>query len=312
MSVNAKKFLWVGKLDRFLKTHWNQRQRLLLGYSGGGDSKALLYGLMELGFKELDVVHVNHGWRKESGAEAALLQKEVEGLGLRFHGFVCSPSSKGNKEEEARDQRLSFFQTLFDTENYQAIFLAHHLEDLGETVLKRIFEGSHLPSLGGMDETSLIGTLQVWRPLLSVEKLELTRFLEARELSPIDDATNRDPQFLRARLRGEVFPFLQQTFKKKITNNLFLLANRSFELKEYLDKKTEGVPISCTPSGVSVDLSELETIEARHLVTKLLKQAKISLHRTQLENLLLWATIKKRSFISDRVYVEGGKIFINR
>ena len=56
---------------------------LLLGYSGGPDSKALLYLLLELrshfNFK-LHLAHVDHGWRAESQNEAEILRKEADAL----------------------------------------------------------------------------------------------------------------------------------------------------------------------------------------------------------------------------------------
>ena len=75
-------------LKDFLKSKNVSSQPILIGYSGGCDSKALLYLSLEcsLLFKfPLYVAHIDHGWREESKQQAKALQKEVEELGLPFY-----------------------------------------------------------------------------------------------------------------------------------------------------------------------------------------------------------------------------------
>ncbi len=136
----------------FLQNRWDGTSPLLLGYSGGPDSKALLYALLEAGVRSLHLAHVDHGWRAESGEEAALIQQEARKLGLICHVHRLTEKKEGNLEEQARLARLRFFRKLFEEIPFQALLLAHHAGDLAETVLKRLFEGAHLCSLGGMSE----------------------------------------------------------------------------------------------------------------------------------------------------------------
>ena len=54
-------------VSSFLKTHKSDRP-LLIGFSGGPDSLALLHTLLSLK-ENIAIAHVDHGWREESGEE---------------------------------------------------------------------------------------------------------------------------------------------------------------------------------------------------------------------------------------------------
>lgn len=134
----------------FLFVHWDRKKPLLLGYSGGPDSKALLYALLECDARP-HLAHVDHGWREESRAEAEECRAEAIKLGLPFHTIRLDIPKK---EDAARIARFSFFQSLYRTGPFQALLLAHQADDLAETVLKRTLEGAHLAFLGGMEAAS--------------------------------------------------------------------------------------------------------------------------------------------------------------
>jgi tRNA(Ile)-lysidine synthase len=290
--------------EQFLNVHWDQKRPLLLGYSGGPDSKALLYALIECGVKP-HIAHVDHGWREESREEADCLKKEAEHLNCPFFTIRLNIEKT---EDAARKARLTFFSSLMD--NYAALLLAHQADDLAETVLKRILEGAHLPHLGGMEPVSEQNGMKIWRPLLNVRRSEILQFLNDRSLTPLIDSSNFDPAYLRARMRSEIFPFLNQAFGKETTENLTLLSERAYELKQYLDRQVASAPIYQGPWGTLVDLSGLETIEQRHLLQKIGKP----LSRDHLETLLQWlkngAKSKQLILKTKKILVDGGRVCI--
>jgi len=107
----------------------------------------------------------------------------------------------------------------------QALLLAHQMDDLAETVLKRIFEGAGIFSWTAMQECSLFEGMNLWRPLLSLSKKGLLDFLKAKDLTYyIVDYTNLDPKFLRGRMRTEIFPYLEGLFGKNIVSSLCALS----------------------------------------------------------------------------------------
>jgi tRNA(Ile)-lysidine synthase len=298
----------------FLARHWDGRRPLLLGYSGGPDSKALLYALREAGCGALHIAHVDHGWREESAKEAAGLKDEAEKLGLPFHSIRLEPPRTQNKEDLARKARLSYFRTLFDAIPFQALLLGHHADDLAETALKRVFEGAHLPFLGGMEPISRLEGMEVWRPFLHIRKREIFQFLSSRRLAPLLDATNRDPSFLRSRMREETIPLIAQSFGKEIVENLSCLSERASELKKYLDRRIASCAVRRGVWGAAVRSAGVERIELRHLLQKMAGEEGVVLPRTVLEPVLDWAEEKapyRKIFCQQKwVIVRGEWIFL--
>jgi tRNA(Ile)-lysidine synthase len=261
------------QLIKTIRTKWDGKSPLLLGYSGGPDSKALLYALLEANIGPLHVAHVDHGWREESGREAEELRLEAASLGVEFHlhrltdkRVIDKPVS--NLEEKGRLARIRFFRSLFDQIPFQALLLAHHAGDLAETSLKRVFEGARLCSLGGMTQYGVLEGMNVWRPFIHTPKADLLQFLQVRGLKGLVDRTNEDPRFLRGRLRTEIIPFLETSFGKKISSNLQVLSERSYELKTFLDGQIQPLWDSRVqgPWGWCVDLTGVDRVIQRHLL----------------------------------------------
>jgi tRNA(Ile)-lysidine synthase len=289
--------------QEFLRVHWDQTKPLLLGYSGGPDSKALLYALLECGVKP-HLAHVDHGWRKESLDEAQEIKDEAQKLGCPL--FSHRLQGVDQTEDAARCARFAFFSSL--SPNYAALLLAHHANDLAETVLKRVLEGAHLAHLGGMQPVSQQYGMHVWRPFLHTKREEILSFLENRGIKAFSDPSNFDPKYLRSRMRGEIFPFLNEKFGKNIDQNLALLSQRAFELKAYLDQKIQAHPVQKGPWGTIALLAGLCPIEKTHLLQKIARAESIVLSRALLETILSWVNAKQRSKV---LSVQSRKILVD-
>ncbi len=220
----------------FLKIHHEERKPVLVGFSGGPDSLALLHLLMDC-CCDLHVAHVDHGWRAESGEEADKLSRYVEELKLPFH--LRRLQNIPMKEGAAREARLSFFQELYVKLGCQAVALGHQGDDQSETVLKRVLEGASLTALKGIMAVSTLQGMQLWRPLLTVDKKSLMTWLEKRGLEPIEDRTNLDPRYLRGRMRTSILPELESHFGKEVSENLRRLGDSAGELGEYLARQLQ-------------------------------------------------------------------------
>lgn len=299
---------FMKRVQEFLSKHHDGKSPVLLGYSGGPDSKALLYSLVDWGKNFLHVAHVDHGWREESAEEASKIGKEMEELRIPFYSIRLEKLARRNKEALAREERFSFFRSLFAKNPFQALILGHHADDLAETLLKRIFEGAHLPLLGGMNRVAVWDQMPIWRPLLPVKKKDILAFLDTHGLQPFLDATNQDPSYLRSRLRMETIPFLERSFGKNIFDNLCLLSERSQELKLYLDQKIRDCKIQREDWGVAVCCQGFERLERRHLLQKIGLQEGLALPRTILEPVLDWVDDtreRKKIYFQSKWIVSG-------
>ncbi len=118
----------------------------------------------------------------------------------------------------------------------KGVFLAHHADDQAETVLKRIFEGATFAKLRGLTPKKQIGEITLYRPLLKVRKDEIISWLKKENIHFFEDATNHDPQFLRARLRHVLLPTLTEYFGKQITPTLCRMGESAAELSSFLEQ----------------------------------------------------------------------------
>ena len=83
------------------------------------------------------------------------------------------------------------------------LLLAHHADDQAETVAMRAGRTSGPDGLAGMAALVEHRHARLLRPLLSLSRARLTATLLARQMPWIDDPSNTDPRFERARLRAE-------------------------------------------------------------------------------------------------------------
>ena len=270
----------------FLTAHYNKGP-LLVGFSGGPDSMALLHLLLE--FKlELKVAHVDHGWREESREEADRLERHVQSLKLPFYRRRLDGVAQ--KEDPAREARFAFFQELYRELGCQALVLGHHADDQSETVLKRVLEGASLPALGGIRPLSVKDGMTLWRPLLTVDKPAIREWLEKRGLFSVEDRTNLDSRFLRGRMRTAIIPELEKQFGKGVADNLCRLGETAQELSDYLDRKVrryEDLMVE-DASEWRVDLSgcyPLEPLEIKAFLKKWSEKNKIFLSHPALQTL---------------------------
>ncbi len=273
----------VQKVRAFLAPLCETARPFLLGYSGGNDSKALLYILLQcrrvLGF-ELCLAHVDHGWRGESADERKVIAVEAEKLQLKL--FSCRLDAKGvpkqNAESKARKERLQFFQEVYRKIDAQGLFLAHQADDQAETVLKRLLEGAHPMHWSGMGFEGRMGQMRTLRPLLEITKKQLGLWLEDHGQTPFVDSSNLDSRFLRGRMRSEIIPSLSAQFGKEVSYNLCKAAAASAEIHAYLMKRCEPYwgKLVCTGSSVQWDLTDVkEILELRWLIKIWLKERKL-------------------------------------
>ena len=234
------KDLILQNVKQFLDRHYKSGQPILLGCSGGPDSLALLHLLIDcLQFFPLSihVAHIDHGWRAESRAEAERLMAHVQEFNLPFHLHILEKGEAAS-ELDARMARLKFFNSLYQKLDCQALVLAHQGDDQAETVLKRILEGASLYALGGIRPSTAFQNMQIWRPLLKVQKKDILQWLEKRNLKSVDDPTNADPKYLRSRMRVKILPDLEESFGKAVSANLIRFGDLADEIKEYLIRKS--------------------------------------------------------------------------
>lgn len=86
------------------------------------------------------------------------------------------------------------------------VAVAHHLDDQAETVLHNLVRGAGLRGLAGMENRRN----HVIRPLLSIKREDILKWLEQNKIAYVTDSTNADPHYTRNRIRSTVLPELRE------------------------------------------------------------------------------------------------------
>ena len=184
---------------------------VIVGLSGGADSVALLHILTRLGYPCV-AAHCNFHLRNdESDADADFAQQTAEALGLPFRriDFDTADYARQNDvstEMAARTLRYEWFETLRRELGAEAIAVAHHRDDNVETVLLNLIRGTGLSGLCGMRPRNG----HIVRPLLSVDRHQIVRWLADRHLPFCTDSSNASDVYRRNFVRLRLLPLMEQ------------------------------------------------------------------------------------------------------
>jgi len=217
--------------------------RVVLGLSGGADSVFLflvLAAMKEEWELELIPVHVHHNLR---GAEADADEAFCEELCLT-HGLVLNkvsvPVAELAKEqgwtleEAGRNARYEAFETIKREHGADKIAVAHHKNDLAETVLFQLFRGSRLKGLAGMEAKRD----HVIRPLLCVTRREIEEYLKEKGQAFCTDRTNLEEDYTRNRIRNKLLP-IAEDLQPRVVEHIADTAEYLARVEVYLEEQTK-------------------------------------------------------------------------
>ena len=199
--------------------------KLGLAVSGGADSTALALLLAplreKLGF-ECHMLHVDHGLREDSAADAKFARALARRLHMPFHLHRTKVACRKGESVEmaARRVRLAFFERATRKFKLDAIATGHHADDVAETFLMRLARGSGADGLAGLKRISHVDGVTFIRPLLDLRDSQLKDFLRSRGETWREDSTNADVSILRNKVRHVVLPWLKKNFDPHMTEHL--------------------------------------------------------------------------------------------
>jgi tRNA(Ile)-lysidine synthase len=258
-----------------LSRDFPREARYLIGVSGGRDSVVLLHWLVNLGYQKLILCHLNHQLRGRSSlADARFVQKLVERYNREFVGHAprlpgsrtgqrsarptirrphlhfeldtvniraFATKKKMSIETAARDSRYSFFAKVAKRRCCHTIFLAHHADDLVETFLINLFRGAGSAGLAGMREVSTrciddVG-LTIVRPLLDVWRKQIDNYVRKHQLAFREDASNKNLNPFRNRIRHRVIPYLEKICGRNIRPAIWRAATIAGEEEAWIEKQ---------------------------------------------------------------------------
>jgi tRNA(Ile)-lysidine synthase len=186
---------------------------VIVGYSGGADSTALLHLMTRLQGEfnlRVHAAHLHHGMRLEADDDVRVCEAVCAGLGVPLHVErvdvpALAQAQRVSLEEAGRNARYAFFDRLARELNAVAVALAHTRDDQIETILINLLRGTGPRGLCGMPYKRD----HIIRPLLDATRAQTHQYCAAHGLPTVFDSTNLDPHQLRRRVRMELIPLLR-------------------------------------------------------------------------------------------------------
>ena len=256
--------------------------RYLVGVSGGRDSVALLDLLIHSGYRSLTVCHLNHQLRaRASDADAQFVEKlaaryAVKLANRRAKIRALAQKKKLSIETAGREARYKFFADVAKRTRCRTIFLAHHADDVVETFLINLFRGSGTAGLAAIREIAKRRSdhteLTVVRPLLTVWRAEIDRYVRDRRLQFREDKSNRDLAPLRNRIRHRIIPYLEKALGRNIRQSIWRAAMIAAEEEAWIENQ---VPTSIGVEIAVTALRELPPAIQRRQILKWLRSREV-------------------------------------
>ncbi len=242
--------LVLNRFHSFIKQHslFKSEDRILLALSGGRDSVLMAHLFKQSGFN-FGIAHCHFNLRKhEADADEQFtsnLASELEApfFSTRFNTESYAKKHRISVQMAARDLRYSWLEEIRNDFGYQYIALAHHQNDTVETMLLNLTRGTGIAGLHGI----LPKRDRLIRPLLFLNRDEITEIIRLENISFRDDSSNNSSKYARNKIRLEVIPKLkelnpklEETFEAnrgRFAELEILLNERLAELKQSLFKE---------------------------------------------------------------------------
>ncbi len=269
-------------------SHGLSGRPLSLAVSGGPDSMAMAHVLITNNREvnaEIEILHFNHQIRgKEAKSDSDFVKNFFESLDVptfvsEGNILALSKKKKLSLETAARTARYEFFAThICENKRNSVLTLGHNFDDQAETILMHTIRGSGINGLRGMAEFStqtIQGlNLNLFRPLLSVNRESILKYCEDYNIPWKADSTNFSTEYTRNSIRLELIPFLKK-YNPEISKSLVKLGNLATRDHDYIELKIEEIwpSIATTSNGAIVlSISRLQQLDAS-LVWRILKKA---------------------------------------
>nr|WP_255552242.1 tRNA lysidine(34) synthetase TilS [Maritimibacter dapengensis] len=268
---------------------------LCVAVSGGGDSMALLHMVAPWARRAgvaVRAVTVDHRLRDASADEAKAVAATCATLGLPHDTLVweeAGGASLGNLPAAARAARYDLIAAKITDVHGEAacpILLAHTSDDVAETFMMRMARGSGVDGLARMRDDWRDRGQRWLRPLLDASRAELRDWLTGQGIGWIEDPTNDDPRYDRARIRAGLADLGIDT--GRIAETAQRMASARDVLRRHAFEKAQGI-CRVEAGDVLIDLpglSRLPTETEYRLLTHALRWVSTATYRPRQKSLV--------------------------
>jgi tRNA(Ile)-lysidine synthase len=243
---------------------------LILCVSGGKDSTCLFHLVME--FKDKfnippEVIHFNHGLRKESDEEEEFVRKLCDRAGVAVKVFKlkvrdCAKKNGLSVEEAARNLRYEKIEDVTASRTQKGyVFTAHTAGDQAETLILRLIKGTGRSGLQGIrQQRELKSGWILKRPLLGAASAEIMDYIAGKKISFCVDKSNLDLKIPRNFIRHKILKEAKKInpgAELALAKEADILAGEERFLDEEVYKRIEGIGIEHRGDKMYVELNKI-------------------------------------------------------
>ena len=208
----------------------------LLAFSGGIDSSALFYLLVE-NKVDFDIAIVDYNQRVQSKDEVIYATQLAHKYKKKC--FIANyPSEMKFNEKDARNYRYNFFNEIIIKHKYESLLTAHQLNDKLEWFLMQFTKGAGLSELIGMEKETIRDDYLILKPLLDFSKKELQNYLDSKNLKYFIDESNFDEKYKRNYFRHNFSDQLLDKYNEGISNSFKYLEEDNSSLLKNIKTQT--------------------------------------------------------------------------
>ena len=209
-------------------------KRIGIALSGGLDSSVLLNVMAnEPMLKDrITALHVNHNINTDADRWEEFCSEQSRKLGIPFQSLKLNKTDNPS-EDYLRSKRQEFFRQWGGDQDL--IVTAHHLDDQVETILFRIFRGTGIKGIKGINQFSTIDGVNFFRPFLDIKKHDLKEYALKNNIPWVEDDSNEESNFSRNKIRNLILPSIRGTWSS-IDKAIIKLSKDADKSKQILDE----------------------------------------------------------------------------
>ncbi len=232
---------------------------VVLAVSGGRDSMVLMHGVVAAGLADrvAAVAHFDHRTGDAARRAAAHVAQAAAGLGMPLRAGAADRPMAGADEAAWREARWAFLGHVAAATG-GTVATAHTRDDQLETVVFRLLRDAGPRGLASLDTDG--GPL---RPLLPVPRAAVAAWAAQHHVTWVEDPSNADPRYGRARLRRDLLPALAQAAPDAADALLAVAARAAAWRRDVEAWVSAHVPLAPSPVGTHVAAPWLASYDSR-------------------------------------------------
>lgn len=303
LDIQSVKYEQTVDIEQIIKTEYNKiktNKLIVVSLSGGVDSITVLHILQKY-HKNIIAVHIDY---KNSKDELNFVKYYCNSLNIKLLYRTIDEITRDEcLHNGLRDlyeditKKIRF--NLYEIANPQYVLLGHNKDDCFENIITNIGNKNNYDNLCGMTVLSTIDNINLWRPMLNIDKKEIIAYANKNNLDYLCDST---PKWsVRGKIRDHIRPSIESIQNTNMVESFFILKDKLEESNILLELLVDNLLLkydkeSC--KGIYTD-NEIKTLKYVSVSSIFFKKLGIKVSYKTLKD---FARIKEQRFILNKNY----------